>query len=221
MICAKEECDRPIYAKHLCKKHYTSSWFSANPGRYSEARKKYREANSEKTQKARRSIGGRFSSGKIQAKRRGVLWTIGIDHHEYLLSLPCHWCDGDLNETGSCLNRLDNKKGYEQVNVVPSCHECNTTKGRIESLGFPYPRAAELMNELMKLRADSNMKKNHDIITLECTVKHETEKAYLIEGDMGEAWFPKSAVDVERATGQGGADVVQLPEWMAIDKGII
>ena len=67
------------------------------------------------------------------------------------------------------------------------------------------------------------MKKNHNIITLNCTVKHETEKAYLIEADMGEAWFPKSAVEVERGRGcaSGEPDTVQLPEWMAIDKGII
>jgi hypothetical protein len=64
------------------------------------------------------------------------------------------------------------------------------------------------------------MKKNHDILTLNCTVKHETEKAYLIEADMGEAWFPKSQVEVERG-GKHGTDSVQIPEWLAIDKGII
>lgn len=67
------------------------------------------------------------------------------------------------------------------------------------------------------------MKKNHNIITLNCVVKAETEKAYLIEADMGEAWFPKSAVEVDRGAGfhTGVCDSVQMPEWMAMDKGII
>jgi hypothetical protein len=37
-----------------------------------------------------------------------------------------------------------------------------------------------------------NMKKNHDIIELECWVRGETEKAYLIETDTGKGWIPKS-----------------------------
>lgn len=58
------------------------------------------------------------------------------------------------------------------------------------------------------------MVKNHNIITIDCAVKIETEKAYLIESDMGEAWVPKSQVEIEDGE-------IQIPEWLAIEKGII
>jgi hypothetical protein len=65
------------------------------------------------------------------------------------------------------------------------------------------------------------MKKNHDIITLNCDIRGETDKAFLIEAEMGQAWFPKSQVEVERGGGERGTDSVEMPEWLAIDKGII
>jgi len=63
------------------------------------------------------------------------------------------------------------------------------------------------------------MKKNHDIIELECWVRHETEKAYLIETDMGKGWVPKSQCEVER--GNGSAASIQLPEWLALQCELI
>jgi len=56
--------------------------------------------------------------------------------------------------------------------------------------------------------------KNHDIITIDVKPKHETEKAYLFENLKGkDVWIPKSQCeyDVE----------LQLPEWLALDKGLI
>lgn len=58
------------------------------------------------------------------------------------------------------------------------------------------------------------MFKKHDILTIEGNVKIETEKAYLIETDKGEAWLPKSQVEVDE-------DEIQLPEWLALEKGLI
>ena len=63
------------------------------------------------------------------------------------------------------------------------------------------------------------MKKNHDIIELECWVRSETEKAYLIETDTGKGWIPKSQCEVERGTGSEAS--IQLPEWLAQERELI
>jgi hypothetical protein len=66
------------------------------------------------------------------------------------------------------------------------------------------------------------MKKNHDIIELECWVRGETEKAYLIETDTGKGWVPKSQCEVERGVnGHGAMDSIQLPEWLAQERELI
>ena len=57
-------------------------------------------------------------------------------------------------------------------------------------------------------------KKNHDIIELDCAIKHETEKAYLVEGDHGDVWLAKSMCEHDGET-------LQLPEWLAIEKELV
>lgn len=150
--CSVEMCGRIIYATGLCKKQHNSAFLARHPKYANESRKKYRERYPQKMKELHRRISGRFSSGKTQAKRRGVPWTLTIDEHKKMLGNPCFWCGGVLNETGSGLDRLDNRNGYELGNVVPSCWSCNVLKGRIEGLGFIYPRTGELMRELMNLR---------------------------------------------------------------------
>jgi len=59
------------------------------------------------------------------------------------------------------------------------------------------------------------MTKNHDIISVQCMVKHETEKAVLVENIKGkDVWIPKSQCEVEDAG-------LQIPEWLALDKDLI
>lgn len=67
------------------------------------------------------------------------------------------------------------------------------------------------------------MKKNNDILQLDCYVRHETLQAYLVETGVGKkAWVPKRFVDVTRRGGSmGECDLLQIPEWLALDKGII
>ena len=48
-------------------------------------------------------------------------------------------------------------------------------------------------------------------------IKHETELAYLFVIDDNEVWLPKSqclTLDVE-------AREVEIPEWLAVDKGLV
>lgn|GEM_PF-5074176 len=58
--------------------------------------------------------------------------------------------------------------------------------------------------------------KNHDIIDVEVTVKHQTEKAWLVEShNTGKsAWVAKSIGELDGKT-------MQLPEWIAEEKELI
>ena len=54
------------------------------------------------------------------------------------------------------------------------------------------------------------------------TIHHETEKAILAsdDGDREKAvWLPKSRVEVEKLP--GGICCVTMPEWLAVDKGLV
>lgn len=58
------------------------------------------------------------------------------------------------------------------------------------------------------------MRKNHDIIEIACIIKYQTEKAVLINDGDKDVWLPLSKVDVSE-------NEVSLPEWLALDKGLI
>lgn len=60
------------------------------------------------------------------------------------------------------------------------------------------------------------MKKNHDIITVDVTLAHQTEKAYLVDAGTkaGKVWVPKSQCEYEEGE-------LQISEQLATDKGLI
>lgn len=147
--CKNLGCEREVYAKGLCKRDHNRAFLETHPGYANRARARYRRKYPHKMKELHRRLTGRFSSGKTQAKRREVPWALSLDRYVELIAESCHWCGGELNETGTGLDRLDNRLGYVEGNVVPSCWHCNTLKGRIEGLGFRYPRTTELMEELM------------------------------------------------------------------------
>lgn len=66
------------------------------------------------------------------------------------------------------------------------------------------------------------MKKNHDIIEIEVRLKHETEKAWLVESiDTGRsAWVAKSQGELDMCTASP-IKTLELPEWIAEEKGLI
>ena len=57
------------------------------------------------------------------------------------------------------------------------------------------------------------------MIRIDCTVKHETPKAFLIVNDDQEFWIPKSLTELDR--GPEGSAVLHVPEWLAIKRRII
>jgi hypothetical protein len=64
------------------------------------------------------------------------------------------------------------------------------------------------------------VKKNHDLVDVDVTVKHETEKAYLVDfGGKADAWVAKSLVEVERKSAT--RSIMTLPQWLAEEKGMV
>lgn len=67
----------------------------------------------------------RYFASRSNAKRRNLEWTLDLNGYLALISLPCHYCGGQLCKSGVGLDRLDNQKGYCLTNVVPCCGICN------------------------------------------------------------------------------------------------
>jgi hypothetical protein len=58
-----------------------------------------------------------------------------------------------------------------------------------------------------------------DLIDIAVTIKRRSEKAVLVDhGGKEDAWLPLSQIEIdEDATGT----TITLPEWLAVDKGMI
>ena len=61
-----------------------------------------------------------------------------------------------------------------------------------------------------------------DLVDIDVAVEHRTEKAALVHTGNKEnaVWVPLSQVEIEE-TGIGGIFTLTLPEWLAIDKGLV
>jgi hypothetical protein len=56
------------------------------------------------------------------------------------------------------------------------------------------------------------------LIDVACELRHETERAYLIDTGEGEMWVPKSQVEYYK---EGSLEIVTMPMWLAKEKGFI
>lgn len=61
-----------------------------------------------------------------------------------------------------------------------------------------------------------------DIIDIDGAIEARTDRAVLFHtGDKSEAaWLPRSQIEISD-TGIGGIVTVSLPEWLALEKGLI
>lgn len=60
------------------------------------------------------------------------------------------------------------------------------------------------------------MEKNHDIIEIAGEIKGETDKAYRFYDGKNTDWVPKSQCGWDEKD-----KTMQMPEWLAMDKGFI
>lgn len=74
---------------------------------------------------------------KNSAKNRGINVNLDINKYQHLIDMGCHFCGSDLSkENGYCLDRVDSKKGYTLMNVVPCCKICNRAKSDMDVQDF-------------------------------------------------------------------------------------
>ena len=55
-----------------------------------------------------------------------------------------------------------------------------------------------------------------DLVDIAAELRHETEKAWLFYDGAREVWLPKSQCEYDPDDG-----TVALPEWLAMEKGLI
>jgi len=62
-----------------------------------------------------------------------------------------------------------------------------------------------------------------DMIEIECTIEHTTEKAWLVIDLMSgkEGWAPKSRCEIIRERDEDGHVLMHVPEWWAKKQGFI
>jgi hypothetical protein len=94
----------------------------------------------------------RWMSSQRRTKKSGKAWEIGLDDFQQLISSPCHYCGGPLDETGCGLDRKDNSLGYIGSNIVPCCGICNIVKND----HFSYTDMMLLSPNLTLIRSQKN-----------------------------------------------------------------
>ena len=57
------------------------------------------------------------------------------------------------------------------------------------------------------------------LIAVDGTTIHETDEAVLVDCGDGDVWFPKALLEDWTDVGDNGE--VLMPEWLAVDKGVI
>lgn len=60
------------------------------------------------------------------------------------------------------------------------------------------------------------MSARSDLVDIAADLRHETERAFLIFDGTKEVWLPKSMVEHDPRDG-----TFAMPEWLAMDKGLI
>ena len=69
-----------------------------------------------------------YSDYKIGARKRNLVFELSKDEIYSMIEKQCYYCK-EINKIGwNGIDRLDNKKGYIESNVVPCCTMCNIMK---------------------------------------------------------------------------------------------
>ena len=94
--------------EHL--KRYHREWTEKNPGRKHQYSK---------------SLAGKLSHYRSNAKRRGIQYLLTDDEFQSMLHSPCTYC-GQVDAGG--VDRIDSGLDYTADNCTPSCGLCNRMK---------------------------------------------------------------------------------------------
>jgi hypothetical protein len=72
-----------------------------------------------------------LKDSKDSDRRYGRENDLDLDFVRFLISKGCEYCGVSPEETKMSLDRVDNAKGHLRDNVVPSCTNCNLTRGNM------------------------------------------------------------------------------------------
>lgn len=103
---------------------------------------------------ARSKSKARFREGHVKPgyETPESFWTLDKGEFFALVLSGCHYCSGPIAKGyGTCLDRVDNARGYHRDNVLPCCGSCN----RIRSDKFSVDemvRIGSVIREIVKER---------------------------------------------------------------------
>jgi len=78
-----------------------------------------------------KTITGKASYDKANAKRRGYSWELSINQAGVFYMRPCHYCGEVPNGSLNGIDRQDSTVGYAIENCVPCCPTCNYAKRQL------------------------------------------------------------------------------------------
>ena len=109
-----------------------------------------RQANPEKIRATSISSNQRFNMAVSRAKKRELSWELALDQWiSLVIDNVCHYCNGQMSQTGVGLDRKDNNIGYVMGNVIPCCCACN----RIKSMYLSYEEMLAVASLLKQMRS--------------------------------------------------------------------
>ena len=122
----------------------------------------YRHLNGDEIRAKLRAISrrpaDRFDRAKREAKRRGLSFSLSLETFKILISRKCVYCGStELCQTGSGLDRVDNKQGYAKSNVVSCCTVCNSVK----NTHFTHDEMLILGKTIAKIRLKRHEQRKH------------------------------------------------------------
>jgi len=73
----------------------------------------------------------RYSQLKKMARVRKKGFSLTIQEYSYVILMDCFYCDGYFGKVkfSGGVDRIDNLKGYEFMNILPCCSVCNFARG--------------------------------------------------------------------------------------------
>jgi len=92
----------------------------------------------------------RYSFARCSARNRRKPFSLSLAEYSHVASKPCFYCDGFFGRVKVCsgLDRIDNSKGYELTNVLPSCAICN----RMRNVNFSVEETRIMAQTVIQLR---------------------------------------------------------------------
>ena len=134
-ICKECYNSKKHYEKHREKKRAEDEeeYLKHNAEVHRDYTKKHPDVIAKNTEKQATVPDSKMKTIRNSSKSRGIYFN--EEDYEIMkqkLSLPCYYCNEEVNGILQGLDRLNNDKGYYDLNTVPCCTICNHLKGSID-----------------------------------------------------------------------------------------